>query len=601
MMPVRSVALLVGLVLAGCGGGGGSNAAPAAPVSNGTTAQIGSGVTGTLSLTAANGTGTSATKRNVKFVSAGAVSAGVSINGGTVTFADVSSSSTLCTTTTAGRTCTISVGAPAGSATFAVSLYDAASGGGHLLSSGTGTTTVVAGTAFTVPIALNAVVASLASNNNSNFTVGTPAQSTFTPVWADPASQSITGTAAYLHPITITFSSTHVTASPATLTAPGQQITLSYDGSPAAPSSVTSSISYNGAQIFTGTIPITGLVVTRCNFSPQTQGANQPGQITVGPDNKIWWAEPHTNTIGRIDPAVGCTSMQHFANATGVGAPVGIASGGDGNIWYSTGNVVVGRMTTSGVPTTDGFATITVSAVNGKIGRLANDSQGNVWYVNYGVGFSQVAYVDKTTFAVHTFGSTLTPTGMSASSALALGADNAMWYTEPFTSPHSIIGRISTPANGTAGTYSENGLPGSNGSTIFPFDMAAGPDGNLWVSVFGSNAANQFYASFPPGVPIPLVNVYATQIDPNAFANLVTMFKGGDGSMWIAEGGGAVKIPVATPGAPVVEFFTDDGQTTMINCTAGPDANNWCTAYGSAPQGQGFINTYDGVIYWTPR
>lgn len=610
MTAIRSVALLVGLALplAGCGGGGGgSNAAPAAPaVSNGTTAQIGSGVTGTLSLTVANGTGTSAAKRNVKFISPGAVSAGVSINGGSVTYADVSTSSTLCTTTAGVRTCSINVGAPAGSDTFTVALYSAASGGGSMLSSGTGTATVVAGTAFTVPIALNAVVATLASNNNTNFSVGTPGQNSFVPVWADPAGQSITGSAPYLHPLTITFSSSHVTASPTALTAPGQSITLSYDGSPAAPSSVTAFIAYNGAQIYTGTIPIPGLVVTRCNFSPQTQGTNQPGQITVGPDNKIWWAEPHTNTIGRIDPAVGCSSMAHFANATGSGAPVGIAAGGDGNIWYSTGSTVIGRMTTSGVPTTDGFATLTPSGVGGQVTALATDSQGNVWYLNSATGFSQVAYIDKAMpFTVHTFGSTPTANAIKSTSMIALGPDNAMWATEPFTSPTAQVVRVTTLANGTAGTMVESDIPNTAvGSSIFPFDLAAGPDGNLWIPVFASNANNQFFADFAPSaaqIPAGGFHEFPNVIDPQAFANLVTMFKGGDNNMWIAEGGGAVKIVPANPSNPLVEFFNDNGQTTMIRCIAGPDANNWCTVYGSAPQGAGFINTYDGVIYWTPR
>lgn len=94
-MGMRSVGsmLVVGLALAGCGGGG---------------SRIGS-----------------------------AVSAGISINGGTVTFADVSPTSPPCATTAGVRTCTI---------------------GGLLLSSGSNTTTVVAGTPFTVGTASSTVV-----------------------------------------------------------------------------------------------------------------------------------------------------------------------------------------------------------------------------------------------------------------------------------------------------------------------------------------------------------------------------------------------------------------------------------------------------------
>jgi len=92
-------------------------------------------------------------------------------------------------------------------------------------------------------------------------------------------------------------------------------------------------------------------------------------------------------------------------------------------------------------------------------------------------------------------------------------------------------------------------------------------------------------------------------INPNAFANLVTIFTGADGNVWMAEGGGAVRINPASPSTPVVQFFTDDGQTSMINCISGatPDGNLWCSAYGGPALGQGFIPTADAILTWKPR
>lgn len=88
----------------------------------------------------------------------------------------------------------------------------------------------------------------------------------------------------------------------------------------------------------------------------------------------------------------------------------------------------------------------------------------------------------------------------------------------------------------------------------------------------------------------------------------MTITKGFDGNMWMAEGGGAVSIPPANPTMPVVQFFTDDGQTTMVKCVAGPDqtgsttpGNIWCTAIGSPPLGMGFIATTDSILSWKPR
>jgi streptogramin lyase len=418
-----------------------------------------------------------------------------------------------------------------------------------------------------------------------------------TPAFADAAGVTIAGSANYASAIHVTSSDPHVTiTSPAggLLTAPGQAITFSYDGNAAASSTVT--IGYTSSStIASSAVGVPGLAVTRYDLG--SPGTTNPGQLVQGNDHKIWWTEFGTNQIGRIDPAVGASSITHFPSGFASGRPIGITAGGDGNIWYSNGGQVIARMTTSGAAPASGPAQITVSGVGGQVRALATDAAGNVWYVNAAAGFSQVAYVDFLTFSTHTFGSTPTADAIGSGSALTLGQDNAMWFTEPFTTPLSHIGRITTPLNGTAGIYSEYNLSATNGTTIFPFDIAEGPDGKIWLPVFASNAANQFYASFVPGaVKSGTVSLYPNLIDPNAFANLVTIVAGADGNMWIAEGGGAVKISPASPTTPITQFFTDNGQTTMVKCMSGPDLNLWCTAIGSAALGPGFINTNDGII-----
>ena len=253
---------------------------------------------------------------------------------------------------------------------------------------------------------------------------------------------------------------------------------------------------------------------------------------------------------------------------------------------------------TGGVPGT-GPQHLTVGAAGSEIGRLTTDSNGNVWYINGGAGFSQVAYVDCTNFSINTFGSTPTPNALYQFAGLALGADKAIWFTEDEGTQK--IGRITTPANGIAGTYSEFPIP-NTGATTFPTDMTGGPDGKIWFSVFGSVATTQFFGNFVPGAGIA-INEFPNVIDPNAFANLVTIFSGADGNIWMAEGGGAVKINPASPTTPLVEFFTDNGQTSMVNCISGttPDGNLWCSAYGGPSLGPPFIATADAILTWKPR
>jgi hypothetical protein len=176
-----------------------------------------------------------------------------------------------------------------------------------------------------------------------------------------------------------------------------------------------------------------------------------------------------------------------------------------------------------------------------------------------------------------------------------------MWFTEAVPPAIHQIGRITTPANGSAGTYTEYPVT-VTGSVTYPTDITKGADGKMWFSVFGSVATNQFFANFVPGVTIN-ITPFANVIDPNAFANLVTIFNGADGNIWMAEGGGAVKISPASPTTPVVEFFTDNGQTSMVNCISGttPDGNLWCTAYGGPSLGPPFIATADAILTWKPR
>jgi len=597
--------LVVGLALAGCGGGGsGAGPAPAA-VSNGTTAQIGSGVTGTLSLTVANGTGASAKNRSLKFVSPGALSAGVSINNGTVTFADVSASSTLCATAAGVRTCTITVGAPPGNATFAVSLFDAASGGGHLLGSGSNSTMVAAGTPFTVAVGINPIIAAIVSSSPSsfNFTLGTSSSVTVTATFADASGQVITGSGNvpnFLNPLTISFNDPHVTVTPTTLTTPGQTFKVSYDGNPAVASVVTTTVKSNGVTVYTNTIPIPGLFVSRHGIG--SIATVFPYQLIVGPDGHLWWAEDNDNMVGSINPAAGNNPV-HFATGFAGGHPIGIAAGGDGNIWVNDGGHLIQRFSTAG------------SMVGGQINvgagafldHMAADQGGNVWYLD--IGNSIVGEIDFGTQTVHPF-NTVTAAALASLDAITLGPDGAMYFTERAgASAIKHIGRVTTSASAAAdghplGYMQEYPIPNTS-NTIFPTGITKGPDGNLWFLVFdnsGSTATNQFFAKFAPVTPPATINIteYPNIIDPNAFANLVNIAAGPDGNLWIVQGGGAVKIPPANPTGAIAEFYTDNGQIDTYGLVAGPDGNMWFTGLGSAG-GNGFIPTTDSVNSFTPR
>jgi len=280
----RSLAVALTLVfLAGCGGGGnGSSTTPA------TKAQSQS-ESGSVTISIPNGTGqsSSSTVRYPQFVSPNASSVELSINGAADTVYNVASGSSLCTTGTSGRTCTLTFGAPVGSDTFAFLIFSGANGTGTQLASATTTQTIVAGTAFNFAVAMNAAVGTIVVNitlTNGGTCPDSPAG--FNGVIEgcvgsvplditvdDPSGAQITGSAPFATPLQITTNEPTVTTSPTTMTAPNQSITLSYSGAPF--QSITSSLFVNvtaGGQ--TGSLLLfareSNLYVANSNAAPGT-------------------------------------------------------------------------------------------------------------------------------------------------------------------------------------------------------------------------------------------------------------------------------------------------------------------------------------------
>ena len=79
------------------------------------------------------------------------------------------------------------------------------------------------------------------------------------------------------------------------------------------------------------------------------------GDIVAGPDGALWYTENSSNRIGRITTAGAATQFGirdadgESAIPTPASAPIGIAAGGDGNIWFteSAGNQI-GRLKLTG-------------------------------------------------------------------------------------------------------------------------------------------------------------------------------------------------------------------------------------------------------------
>lgn len=270
-------------------------------------------------------------------------------------------------------------------------------------------------------------------------------------------------------------------------------------------------------------ILIAGVLVTSASASlpiTSTQ-VNYSGVVydaTVGPDGNTWFTDFVNDTIGRLDSNGNVTT---FPLAKGT-HPMYIASGADGNLWFSAGNNRIGRISTAGF-----FADFPAVGFPGKIAR---GPDGAVWYldrVNYRL--SRVApdgtiaqfnigndslvdliagpdanlwIADYTASSVLKFSPSTRqviakyPAGPQgyAGDRLVVGPDGNIWFTHG-----DAIVRMKL--DGTVTSF-----PASPNS--FPFSLTVGGDGNLWFGEYSSQRLGQLV--IPKGGGQPTI----TESDP---------------------------------------------------------------------------------------
>jgi streptogramin lyase/pimeloyl-ACP methyl ester carboxylesterase len=203
----------------------------------------------------------------------------------------------------------------------------------------------------------------------------------------------------------------------------------------------------------TGNVVIAEFTVPTANSSPWG--------IASGPDGNLWFTEYGSNKIGRITTTGVITEFAPTASSS----PWGIASGPDGNLWFTETGNEIGRITTTGVITE-----FTIPTASGIPWGIASGPDGNFWFTEY---FGNKIGRITTTGVITEF---TIPTASSSPWGIASGPDGNLWFTEYDSNK---IGRITT-----TGVITEFTLPTtSNG----PTGIASGPDGNLWFTETGSN------------------------------------------------------------------------------------------------------------------
>src|SRR5208282_2637958 len=139
-----------------------------------------------------------------------------------------------------------------------------------------------------------------------------------------------------------------------------------------------------------------------------------------------------------------------------------ITAGPDGNLWFTGGNNIIGRITPTGTITE-----FTIPTANCFPGSITAGPDGNLWFVEE--DSNKIGRITPagmiTEFPIPTANSQLSPT-----QGITTGPDGNLWFTE---SDAGQIGRI-TPS----GTVTEFTSAAANE----PFGITAGSDGNLWFT-----------------------------------------------------------------------------------------------------------------------
>ena len=188
---------------------------------------------------------TASTVRYPQFVSPNAASVTIVENVGAPRIFDISPTSPLCTASAGARTCSIAFTADVGTDTFTITIYSGPGGSGSALATASATTSVVAGTPFSIMVAMNAILGTLVlalqspafggscPNAPPGVTAvieGCPGSATIVVSAFDPSGAPITGSQSYVAPLQLSSNDPALAVAPSQITAPGQTATLTYAG-----------------------------------------------------------------------------------------------------------------------------------------------------------------------------------------------------------------------------------------------------------------------------------------------------------------------------------------------------------------------------------
>jgi streptogramin lyase len=270
--------------------------------------------------------------------------------------------------------------------------------------------------------------------------------------------------------------------------------------------------------------------------------------IASGPDGNLWFTEETLGGVGRITPAAVITE---FSAGFPTGSPRGIVTGPDGNLWVAMAgaNGAIAKVTKSGDVTEYPVTTA------GDPTDIAVGPDNNLWYTDPAANLiGRITPTGSITEFTEGLTAASGPTG------IAKGPGDTLWFTEANAGQ---IGRITT--SGVITEYS-SGISGSSD----PQDIAKGPDGNLWFTERADPGA--IGRITPEGEVTEFTDDLTVNSGPRGIA------AGPDGNLWFTESTTPGRIGRITTDGKITEY--SDGLVGILSpfsIAAGPDGNMWFT------------------------
>lgn len=598
LAPAFALAFIAGLVA--CGGGGGTQAV--LPVNNPPSHSL-SGAIVSMRIVIPTPPPASSQGRHGYYVSPGTQSIGVVVtNQGATPSAAQYTNVSSCPTPSGVTTCTVSVQALPGTDTFVVSAYTAPNGGGSVLSSGSINSTIVAGVAnVTMPVTMGGVIASI-SISPGIVPLPLGQSTTLNVVAKDASGATIVGP--FDNPISLSASNMALSKTSIAGSGDGAGIIAAWSYGFAGASSTSVSASADGVTGSVTIAPGTGIAFYQTGTNPATDNAGF--KMIAGSDGNLYYTSlgPLTCPLNSV-----CTSgggaVHQFNPATGkdtevalAGEGVGLTFTSDGALWIgggskaNDGNTYVYRMapgafsaaalTPIPVPTTS-------AAANINIREAAQDSGGNLWFVDAGghryFSIPVAGPYASTSFTFHTFPNGVSGTPRYRGAARTIHYLGGVLVTDDFI--NGSVDLIDPTTGGVTAQYVTNLQTSFGSNAIFdssqPYDSAS--DGSqLYLGQIGNwNAALPVgdVEAFNPGthafttVPIVAGPSSTQPILPAVSGTTLYVSDFGKGSLDVMN--------LSTGSARSIPLYPGTGQfSTLPNGLAVlSDQTAWFSCYGS--------------------